>query len=451
MQLNPEQSAIVEDDERDLLVSACPGSGKTRVLVEKITRELEKGHRVVAITYTNKAAEEMRERILKKGLPTDNLWCGTIHSFCLTRILEPFAEYLPELLGVIPADETDILIVLDELRTTHMLLPSGRDPSFGIGLDGLPTTTKYVGAVEKAYALFLEMGKLHFDQILWYAYVLLKENPEVASAIATTVDFLAVDEYQDTQVLQFAVLSALLKGNSQLRVLIVGDPEQAIYLPPDKDVLPHRELEQVLGRTLVERGLTTNYRSEPHIVEYFRKFQIRKTPITPAKASTGRGLLTYNEVQVYSLSEFILSLVRYHQNRGVALEHICVMAPMWYMLDRLKSDIFTVDSSIVINRGAVHGEPGLKLDTTVGVKGAEYPVVIAFGLVRGAVPHWAEIIESGDGGRTKAMHKLYVLASRAEQSLHLIGDIGRRSGNTTSNPTKFLVETVGDLPRWTGR
>lgn len=100
--LNKEQEAAVNDDGNVLLI-ACPGSGKTHTLVNKVAKELSniETHRkfIVAITYTNNAAEEMKIRIKKMGINIDQLWVGTIHSFCLEWILRPYSMYAESLSG----------------------------------------------------------------------------------------------------------------------------------------------------------------------------------------------------------------------------------------------------------------------------------------------------------------------------------------------------------------
>ena len=99
-ELNAEQSIAIIDDNNILLV-ACPGSGKTRALTYKIAFELSKltneKKYIIAITYTNRAADEIRERIELLGVASKQLWIGTIHSFCLEWILRPYSLYLPEL------------------------------------------------------------------------------------------------------------------------------------------------------------------------------------------------------------------------------------------------------------------------------------------------------------------------------------------------------------------
>lgn len=99
-ELNPEQEAAVLFAGSQLLI-ACPGSGKTRTLTYKIAYELSRltsaRQFVIAITYTNRAADEIRERIENLGVNTERLWIGTIHAFCLEWILKPYGLYHPDL------------------------------------------------------------------------------------------------------------------------------------------------------------------------------------------------------------------------------------------------------------------------------------------------------------------------------------------------------------------
>ena len=111
--LNADQVKAIEQP-GSVFLTACPGSGKTRTLTYKIARELSlltsDKQRVVAITYTHRAADEIQERIEQLGVDTGRLWIGTIHSFCLEWILRPYAIYHPELkygFRVINAHDTE--------------------------------------------------------------------------------------------------------------------------------------------------------------------------------------------------------------------------------------------------------------------------------------------------------------------------------------------------------
>ncbi len=98
--LNREQELVIDEPDSVFLI-ACPGSGKTRTLTYKVASELAKldtpRQSVAAITYTHRAADEIEERIMDLGVDTDQLWIGTIHSFCLEWILRPYGLYHPDL------------------------------------------------------------------------------------------------------------------------------------------------------------------------------------------------------------------------------------------------------------------------------------------------------------------------------------------------------------------
>jgi superfamily I DNA/RNA helicase len=99
--LNDEQKIAVKQD-GNVLLTACPGSGKTRVLIYKLSHELlhyeEKSKkRIIALTFTVRASEEIFRRLNAMGIKSDRIWSGTLHSFCLEWILKPYSSYLPEL------------------------------------------------------------------------------------------------------------------------------------------------------------------------------------------------------------------------------------------------------------------------------------------------------------------------------------------------------------------
>ena len=128
MELNREQRDAVDCD-GDVVVTACPGSGKTRVLTARVIRGVDdlasKRVRVAALTFTNRAADEIRSRLDQQGVPTDHLWAGTIHSFALEWILRPYAPYAETVRrGFSVADEYFCERLLRELRSDqHCIWP----------------------------------------------------------------------------------------------------------------------------------------------------------------------------------------------------------------------------------------------------------------------------------------------------------------------------------------
>ena len=140
--LNDEQKAAVQQDGH-VLLTACPGSGKTRVIIHKLAYEVSNieeysKKRVAALTFTVRAAEEIFRRLNAMGINSSRIWSGTLHSFCLEWIIKPYSCYLPELRnGYSIADETFCSDLLDTLKAKHGLksidpvnLRFNRDGSF---------------------------------------------------------------------------------------------------------------------------------------------------------------------------------------------------------------------------------------------------------------------------------------------------------------------------------
>lgn len=214
--LNDEQKAAV-DSPGDVFISACPGSGKTRVLIEKIKRELENLSstklRIIAITYTNRAADEIRERLEDNGITTEQVWCGTIHAFALDWILRPYSSYDDFLKkGFTVADEQHCRKLLDSLKTKHGInVYKNIDTS--IGRDGNfveQSKQKKLLLTEYCYALH-DVKLIDFNAVLYLAYKVVTSNERIASTLGSIISLLCIDEYQDTHDLQYGILSEIKK------------------------------------------------------------------------------------------------------------------------------------------------------------------------------------------------------------------------------------------------
>ena len=129
LNLNRQQQTAVEEP-GNVLVTACPGSGKTRVLIHRIIKELSelesKKHHILAVTFTNRAADEIKSRLDHPDILLDNLWAGTIHSFSLDWILRPYACYSNYLKkGFSVADEFYIRSLKNKLKKIEIELIDG--------------------------------------------------------------------------------------------------------------------------------------------------------------------------------------------------------------------------------------------------------------------------------------------------------------------------------------
>ncbi|MCA9705906.1 MAG: UvrD-helicase domain-containing protein [Myxococcales bacterium] len=296
MSLNREQLAAVEHRGGPLLVLAGAGTGKTRVLTTRIAHILStrraRGSEILAVTFTNKAAGEMRERIdrLAGGRhATRELWVGTFHSIC-ARILRRYGEDVgvsPRFSIYDPGDQQTVMAqVLKDLKVPDSLYsPRGvlgfldRAKNRGLGpkaVDRLELPAPVAAVVQQAYALYEKRLRAadaaDFGDLLLLTVELLRRarrpkegqlaDFDPAARLLTRFQHVVVDEFQDTNPIQ-AELVDLLAGRAQL--CVVGDDDQAIYGWRGADV------EQILRFADVHPGtelvrLEQNYRSTTRIL-----------------------------------------------------------------------------------------------------------------------------------------------------------------------------------------
>src|SRR5215207_5843558 len=257
--LNKQQREAVSAGNGPILVVAGPGSGKTRVLTQRIAYliavEGVRPWQILAVTFTNKAAKEMAERV-KRLLPeqaTEGIMLGTFHSIC-ARILRREADYLPIGSNFVIFDTDDqkriVKAVIRELNINEKLYrpPSvhgaiSRAKNELIGPDQYPTTTYRDEIVKRVYVEYqkrlIASNAVDFDDLLMYTARLLEENPTVRDKYAQRFRHLLVDEFQDTNLAQYALVSQLASFNKN--IFVVGDPDQCF--PAGTSIqTPHGEM-----------------------------------------------------------------------------------------------------------------------------------------------------------------------------------------------------------------
>src|SRR6185437_9687984 len=217
----PQKEAILEAG--SVFLVACPGSGKTRTLTFKIAEELSKLEStrqcLVAITYTHRAADEIKERIERLGVDPSHLWIGTIHSFCLEWILRPYGIYHDKLKhGFSVASTNDSETLLTNLCGPYRSPKvTNWDCGFYFTKDGYELTCqdsrKHAAIAEILENYFRALSKdrkIDFELMLYYAYELISQNPAIAKLLSGIFPLILIDEYQDTKEIQYSIVSAIL-------------------------------------------------------------------------------------------------------------------------------------------------------------------------------------------------------------------------------------------------
>ncbi len=284
--LNPQQKQAVEWAKGPLLVLAGAGSGKTRILTFRIARLIWEGMalpaEILAVTFTNKAAREMRHRVEKllqdTGVPTQDLWITTFHSSG-ARILRQFGERLGLDPGFTIFDDGDsqalIKSAMEELgisektlnpKSVHFqiqqLKNDGVDPAqFKAGSDySLKRIEPIVHLYEKRLR---EHNAIDFGDLLLKTYFLFRDNPDILENFQEQYRFLLVDEYQDTNRVQYLLLNLL--AAKYRNICVVGDEDQSIYKWRGADIRNILDFEKDYPEARVVK-LEENYRSSGHII-----------------------------------------------------------------------------------------------------------------------------------------------------------------------------------------
>jgi DNA helicase-2/ATP-dependent DNA helicase PcrA len=283
--LNPEQRRAVEVTEGPVLVLAGAGTGKTRVITHRIAYLLAQGHppqHVLAMTFTNKAAGEMRERVgaMVSRDKAKDLTIGTFHAFCV-RFLRRHAEAVGLPGGFAIADESDQLSavkgVLRELRFSEdamkpeavlakISLAKNRLQTYGELLDSSDDERdQIVGRAWKSYDEALRRSRtLDFDDLLVFTLSALKGDDALRERTRERFRYVMVDEYQDTNGVQYEIVRQIAGGHRNL--CVVGDDDQSIYGWRGADVRKILEFEKHFPGAVVVR-LERNYRSTAQILD----------------------------------------------------------------------------------------------------------------------------------------------------------------------------------------
>ena len=267
-----------------LLMIAGPGSGKTRVVTHRIAYMTSQGvnpNNILALTFTNKAAQEMRLRI-ERLISAPGYWMGTFHGFC-ARLLRQHGNLVGLAENFTILDSKDSKQALKQaIDTANIQLTHTSADSIAWEISNaksnLLTSEEYqtssansysalTDVTRKAYPAYkkylLQSNSVDFDDLLLHVAVMLRDNPELRAQLDDRYRYIMVDEYQDTNLAQYAIVRALCLNNQNLSV--TGDPDQSIYAWRGANISNIREFEKDYPHAKVVH-LEQNYRSTGKIL-----------------------------------------------------------------------------------------------------------------------------------------------------------------------------------------
>ena len=282
--LNKEQQEAVKHMEGPLLILAGAGSGKTTMMTHRIAYMLEKGvspYNILAVTFTNKAAGEMKDRIESLTGGTRGMWVMTFHAMCV-RILRNHGEVLGFKNGFSIYDESDkkalLKRIVKDLKIDEKIYPisylgsvissckeAEEDPDDYIENNSMNFKAETVAKVYARYMEDLQQNNaMDFDDLLWNVVKLFEASSEVLSYYQERFKYIMVDEYQDTNYLQYKLIHALAEKSHNL--CVVGDDDQCIYQWRGADIRNILDFEKDFPETKVVK-LEQNYRSDANILD----------------------------------------------------------------------------------------------------------------------------------------------------------------------------------------
>lgn len=334
--------------EGPVLVLAGAGSGKTRVLTYRIAHMIEDCNiapwNILAITFTNKAANEMAERVeALVGQAANDMWVRTFHSACV-RILRRDIEHLGygKNFNIIDADDQKSLVkeCIKELRLSEDEFPPRTVLNeISSAKDALYTPEEYrqeyatefrLAQIGKIYALYQEKLKtsndLDFDDLIMLTVKLFQTVPEVLSRYRNKFRYILVDEYQDTNRAQNELI--LLLAGEHKNICVVGDDDQSIYRFRGADVTNILEFERAFPETKVIR-LEQNYRSTQNILDaansVIKNNSGRKGKRLWTDCGSGDKIEVYRASNDFDEADYIINQVRALERDGYRYCDIAVL------------------------------------------------------------------------------------------------------------------------------
>ena len=331
-QLNPQQRAAVEQTEGPLLVLAGAGSGKTRVLTYRVAYLMQQGvapWHILAITFTNKAAKEMADRVhALAGEASEDAWISTFHSFA-ARVLRRDIEKLGYKRQFAIYDEDDRMSVIKNVakdmklsdkefppRQIRAVISDAKNrlltPTEWLKESGEDRRSRTLYEAYRQYEKVLQSNNaLDFDDLLIKTLVLLSEHPPVLQYYRDRFQYILVDEYQDTNAAQY-MLVRLLAGDRH-NLCVVGDDDQSIYGWRGADIRNILDFEKDFPECVTIK-LEQNYRSTGNILDAANQVIAhnlgRKEKALWTEAEQGERLALYHALDERDEASFIVRMAQ---------------------------------------------------------------------------------------------------------------------------------------------
>jgi DNA helicase-2/ATP-dependent DNA helicase PcrA len=406
--LNQEQEKVINANERFLFLLAGAGSGKTRVIVEKIKRLIDEGvepHTILAITFTRKSAHEMKERVNHEQIAVH-----TFHQFCYLGL----EKYNQSEISLI--DETKLDFKKEDLLKISKYKNS------------LYRTSKPKSYHRYQNQLMLNQQK-DFDDLLLDYVSILKKNKDIH-----TFKHIFIDEFQDTNLLQYELLKQLIKKDTH--ILAVGDPDQSIYQFRGANA-------KIIDCYLFDfqattYTLTTNYRSTQTIINYANQL-INYNNRKHKKKLYSNSKLKSNVISFYFEDEVeeavrIIQLIHHFNKLGFQHQEICILFRNHYRSYELRHQLKLSDLNF--NTGDQYSYQSVHLLSIHQAKGLEFDIIIIIGLEKGLFPSLKNNTQSE---RDEERRLMFVAMTRARCHL-FFSHVRLNSLNNIQKPSIFLTE-----------
>lgn len=345
--LNTEQQAAVVHDDGPMLVLAGAGSGKTRVLTTRIARLIsERGvqpHEILAVTFTNKAAGEMRERIARQlGFEPKGMWCGTFHALG-ARLLRGVAQAVGRSPSFTIYDEDDTIGALKRIMERRGLNAKQFAPNAILGAisdakNALVSPSEYSSTARDTFstavagvyfdleAALERANAVTFDDLLVLPVRALENDPNVLAHYQRRFRYVLVDEYQDTNHAQYRFVQ--LMGGGHNNVMVVGDDDQSIYGWRGADIRNILEFERGFPGADIVR-LEDNYRSTPNILalanNVIAENTERRGKTLRATRAAGESVTLVETLDERDEAEFVTDVIEDRTSRGEWLRRECAV------------------------------------------------------------------------------------------------------------------------------